>query len=336
MASGYRLIGANPSPYSVKLRAVMRYRCLPFTWEWRNTKNLAETRDVKPQVIPILQYPDGSFHVDSTPLIYDLERRHPGIRSVIPDDPGQAFLAHLIEDMADEWGTKIMFHYRWHYGADQAFASNWIAGERFHEEGGAQVAKFAATIGERQIGRMPIVGCTPENLPVIEETYRRVLGAFDAGIADVPYLFGTRPSLADFGWFGQLWQCAMDPTPSGVMRAAAPRVLPWLLRLDDAGGIEGTWDAPTAPLRRATMELLRLAGEVYLPFLLANAAAIQAEQESFSVTLLGRPFAQSTFRYQLKCLQWLRDEFAALVGPPRERALASLRESGCSEPLLAG
>ena len=72
----YRLIGANPSPYSVKMRAIMRYRRLPFTWELRNAENTKETAHVRPPVMPYLQYPDGTFHNDTTPMIFDLESRH--------------------------------------------------------------------------------------------------------------------------------------------------------------------------------------------------------------------------------------------------------------------
>ena len=35
-----------------------------------------------------------SFMSDSTPLAYDLEQRHPGARSIIPEDKAQAFLCH--------------------------------------------------------------------------------------------------------------------------------------------------------------------------------------------------------------------------------------------------
>ncbi|NIV75160.1 MAG: glutathione S-transferase, partial [Gammaproteobacteria bacterium] len=46
-----------------------------------------------------------------------LEREFSG-RSVMPEDPALAFLDELIEDYADEWLTKCMFHYRWAFEAD--------------------------------------------------------------------------------------------------------------------------------------------------------------------------------------------------------------------------
>ena len=101
----YRLIGLNPSPYSVKMRAVLRYRRLPMIWDTRSDPREIARKHGLPPVIPVLVMPDSTVMNDSTPLIHELERRHPGDRSVLPPDPGQAFLAALIEDMADEWLT---------------------------------------------------------------------------------------------------------------------------------------------------------------------------------------------------------------------------------------
>ena len=94
MAEPYRLYGANPSPYSQKMRAILRYRRLPFIWD-----NDGKARDVAiaaqlPPVIPVLKFPDGRLLNDSTPLAYELERLHPSERSIIPDDPA---LARLVE-----------------------------------------------------------------------------------------------------------------------------------------------------------------------------------------------------------------------------------------------
>ena len=96
----YTLYGALGSPYSMKMRALLRYRRIAHIW-----KDGAAARDalqqVKAPVIPVLQYPDGHFANDSTPLVYDLEERH-AERSVVPPSPASAFLAHLLEDFADD------------------------------------------------------------------------------------------------------------------------------------------------------------------------------------------------------------------------------------------
>ena len=65
----------------------------------------------------------------------------------------------------------------------------------------------------RQISRMSILGATAENKPLLEESYHRILAAFEPNVGMSKYLFGSRPSLADFAWFGQLSELATDPTP---------------------------------------------------------------------------------------------------------------------------
>ena len=65
---------------------------------------------------------------------------------------------------------------------------------------------------DRQVGRMALVGCTEQNRPVIEESFRFVLDTLDRHVRAIPFLFGSRPSLADFGLFGQLQILSVDPT----------------------------------------------------------------------------------------------------------------------------
>src|SRR5258707_10066225 len=85
MSEPYRLHGANPSPYSQKMRALMRYRRLPFVWDNSGTARDVAIAAQLPPVIPVLRCPDGTLLNDSTPLAYELEQRHPAARSVIPD-----------------------------------------------------------------------------------------------------------------------------------------------------------------------------------------------------------------------------------------------------------
>ena len=330
----YRLVGSNGSPYSIKLRAILRYRRLPFVWELRTERNRGEFAAVRPPIIPVLQYPeDGSFHIDTTPIACDLEARHPGERSILPDDPAQRFLCHLIEDFADEWMTKAMFHYRWTYDADIRYAGFWIADDFYPDRVGEAREAAARDFAERQIERMPLVGCTPENAPVIEESYRRVLAALEPHVGAYRFLFGTRPSLADFGLFGQLRTLATDPTPLAIMRAEAQRTESWVRQLDDASGIEGEWMGAGDPLPEAVTGLLGLCAEVYLPFLAANAGAAAKGEDEFEVELLGRPFRQAVFRYQVKCLAELRRRLGELDASARERVRPALEEAGGWEVL---
>jgi hypothetical protein len=105
---------------------------------------------------------------------------------------------------------------------------------------------------------MPILGATAENRPLIEESYRRMLDAFEPFVGMRRYLFGSRPSLADFAWYGQLSELATDPTPMRILRARAPMLDHWVRRLDDASGVDGDWGTLEDALAGAAGRLLAL------------------------------------------------------------------------------
>ena len=327
----YKINGALGSPYSMKMRALMRYRRIPHLWIHGPGARAALTK-VKAPVIPVMEYPDGSFHNDSTPLIYDLEARYAD-RSVIPPDPATAFIAHLIEDFADEWVTKAMFGYRWLEEVDQIQMSRWLAFDALKGGGLSTSQSFAEQFRARQVGRMAIVGCTAENFPLIEASTRALLAALEAHVVDRHCLFGTRPSLAEFSLYGQLSQLGVDPTAQAMMRKDYPYSYRWLLHIDDMSGIDGAWeteiagaDAPFAPIIAA---LLKQVGDIYMPFLRANAAAIAAGEETFTITAMGLPYTQGVFKYQLKCLADLRARYAALDDAARAKVDPLLAEVGC-------
>jgi glutathione S-transferase len=326
--NAYTIYGGLGSPYSLKMRAILRYRRLPYIWRQMEMGDDRVFKNVKAPVIPVIQYPDGSWHNDSTPMIFELEKLHRE-RSIVPDDPAIAFIALLLEDFADEWGTKAMFHFRWFRERDQKQMSEWLAFDRMRGRGRQAILDAAKMFRARQVGRMAIVGCTPQNAPIIEESAGRILALFEDHVTEENYLFGSRPSLADFGWYGQLSQLAVDPTPADLMRAEFPFTWRWIANLDDASGVEGAWLSMLAPLPAAVKGLLRLAAEIYFPFLFANAQAVAKGEETFSVKLLGETYTQGAFKYQVKCLAELRAAYARLDGDSKRKTMALLDDSGC-------
>lgn len=172
----YRLIGSTASPYALKLRALLRYRRIPFDWVIMTKALRKATEHLRPNLIPVLQYPDGSFRGETTALAYDLERRHRE-RSVIPPDKAVAFVCDLLEDLADEWTVKPLFLYRWWDAEDQTYVSRWAGEEWSTSEAATGSREEIEQFRQRQISRMVILGATAENRPLLEESYLRALAA---------------------------------------------------------------------------------------------------------------------------------------------------------------
>ena len=321
----YQLYGGGGSPYSQKMRGILHYRRLPFEWIQITPAVRAEIKHDGPPVIPLLRLPeDGSLHVDSTPLAMLLEERH-SQRSIVPTDPAMAYLSLLIEDMADEWVTKMMFHYRWDLAIDQAYSSRQIISDNTPGLRGEALAKAAQAIRDRQVSRMPLVGCTPQNKPVIERSFHELLSILDGFATRDEYLFGTRPALEDFGLFGQLKTLASDHTPMMIMRTSVPSVYDWVRRLEDSSGIEGEWHS-IAERRTAVDDMLRFCATYYLPFLQANAEAFAKAEDQVSLSLAGQPYSQPPFKYQVKCYSRLKTLLADAKAPGLREVLA---HTGC-------
>ncbi|NKC15159.1 MAG: glutathione S-transferase [Gammaproteobacteria bacterium] len=328
----YRVVGVDSSPYTAKVRAVLRYRRLPYQWICRFPQMWEETQHVRPALMPMVQFPgdpDSQYRTDSTLILYALEAAQPQHRSITVPHAGLAFISHLIEDMADEWLTKCLFYYRFNTVEAGDFAARWVMDDSKRRQHPESLARDAQIFRARQVARMGLVGAIPENGPVIEQTYRRVLATVETIAGSGSYLFGSRPALADFGLYAQLRTIGIDPVGMAIMRAHAPRTEHWLRRLDDASGVEGTWHTDIGQLPSAVGDLLSLAGQMYLPFLKANTLAVQNKEESFSAQIGEHPFTTRAFNYQAKCYAWLRDEFNAIPNAERENIRGLLQMSGC-------
>jgi glutathione S-transferase len=310
MATPYRIFGAELSPYSVKVRSYFRYKGIPHEWIVRGPANQAEFQKyAKLPLMPLVVTPEDQGLQDSTPILEAMEARfpEPGIH---PSDPSLAFVSALLEEFGDEWGNKWMFHYRWAREADQNSAAGRLASVMAPGLEGDQLAGAVAGIKQRMVGRVWFVGSNEETAPQIEESYRETLDLLEAHLGARPYLFGARPVFADFGLWGQLYNCGSDPTPGAILRRQAPSVAAWVERMLEpkAEGEIEPWAAlaPTlAPL------LARQVGRLFLPWSDANARAIAEGKDEFSVELDGRRYTQKPQKYHAKSLAELRRKYAS-------------------------
>ncbi len=336
-----KLLGAPGSPYTRKMIALLRYRRIPYAIIWGGHQNPPPgLPSPKVKLLPTFYFPTDAGDlepvVDSTPIIRRLEVEY-GARSALPDDRVLLFLNDLIEDYADEWLTKAMFHYRWHHAVDRDHAGPlliyWSLPLAPPED--AEVA--ATRITKRQNDRLYVVGSNDVTAETIEASYKQFLSVLDHVIRQKGYVLGSRPSSADFAIYGQLTQLGIiEPTSAAIM-SRHPRVRAWLDTMEDMSGLDlskTSWMS-REEAETACRPLLAEIGQFYAPFLLANAAAVAAGAASFDTIIDGRRWTQPVFPYQAKCLAWIRESHAALSLADRAVADSILAGTGC-EAMFAG
>lgn len=333
-----QLIGAVGSPYTRKMLSLLRYRRIPHKITWGQPELVLPTLGIelpKPVLLPTFILPDANGDLtaatDSTPLIRRLEAMSPD-RSVLPVDPALAFIDYLLEDFADEWVTKYMFHYRWHLQADADNAATLLPLNFRVNLPPEQHEQMKNMIPQRQISRLYVVGSNDTTAPIIDASYRRYLEAMEAHLQTQPYMLGNRPGAADFAMFGQLTQLVgFDPTPRAIAHQLSPRTVAWTSLMEDLSGLEpGADDWNGADQMPATLRgILTEVGRMYVPALLANSGALQAGEKSWEAEIDGSPWTQPTFPYQAKCLKWINEQYQALDTEDRARVDRIVAGTGC-------
>jgi len=331
-----RLAGGTASPYTQKMLALLRYRRVPYAITWGQIEQACEALGVaqpKPVFMPTFFFEEENglkAVTDSTPIIRRLEAMYPG-RSVLPTDPALAFIDYLIEDFADEWCTKYMFHYRWYPEVDADNAGTLLPLGLDVSLPQAAHQQFKQYFTDRQVGRLYVVGSNDITAPVIDASYRRFLAAMEDHLANQPFMLGHRPAAGDFGFYGQLTQLVgFDPTSRAIAHEVSPRTVAWVDLMDDQSGLDPTeqdWvklDDQPESLRG----LLREIGRVYAPAQLANAAAVQAGDKTWEAEIDGARWTQQTFPYQAKCLMWTNERYRALVDTDRASVDSLLQGTG--------
>jgi glutathione S-transferase len=326
------LYGPEVSYFTGKLEAVIRYMELPYRRVQKGPVGDLEQATGVAQV-PGLQLADGRWLTDSTPIIAWLDARFPEL-AVTPRDPVLAFFSLLLEDYADEWLWRPAMHYRWDYAEGASLLGRVLVDEAPHDY---PIPDFVTRSLIRNRQRALFTkgdGVTPATWDHVEKIYLDTLAQFDAFLKTRPYLLGTRPSLADFGFFGPMFRhFAMDPTSARIMRETAPAVFEWVARM---------WNARLTVTGGELLDrvpedwgpILDSIGSAYLPYLCANAEAWKAGQKHFDVDIEGAPYRHiRTAQYRVWCLEELRRHFHELSDSQQGEVRARLEKHGCWAPL---
>ena len=199
MMNPIKLIGNVASPYTRKMIAFLRYKRIPYQVIWRQPEEvLAELKieAPKPVLLPVfLLNRDGALKAitDSTPLIREFEEAFPE-RPVLPKDPSLNFINYVLEDFGDEWCTKYMFHYRWHFDTDADNAGTILPLGINNTLKDDELAFFKEVFSKRQIERLWVVGSNDETAEFIDNSYKNILSIFEKHFKEQPFLLGNYPS----------------------------------------------------------------------------------------------------------------------------------------------
>lgn len=312
MTDVYKIIGAELSPFSVKVRSYLRFKQIPHQWISQSMAISQEYKDYfRIPVVPLVVTPDDEGLQDSTPVMEALEVQFPD-HSVYPEDPTLRFLSDLLEEFGDEWGNKWMFHMRWAREADIQNATTRLARLMTPDADEDQRAGLAQNIRDRMVDRVFFVGSNAQNAPEIEAGFKLALEQLNTHLANRPYLFGARPGFGDFGVWAQIYSAHLDTTAGALISAKYLNVLAWIQRMTWPR-VEGdfeTWEALAPTLEPFMSDQV---GARFLPWSVANMAAMKAGAEEFSVSLAGHDWVQKPQKYHAKSLAVLRDKYAKVA-----------------------
>ena len=356
-AAPYRLYGASHSLYTGKVRCYLRNQGIDYvelpTWHPDFATRILP--QIGRGIIPVLETPEGRVIQDSIDIIDYLEAQ--GVPwPVYPQSPLLHILAIIIEYYGCQAMLKHAMHYRWSYREEQEDFLRCA----FTLGSGAEMA-------EQIMGRMnsylPRLGVNPGSIPLIETSYHELLAVLDAHFAQMPYLLGSRPSIADYGLIAPLFaHLGRDPVPLALMQQRAPRVHRWVERMTAPGldCVEYPEQAPAflddGALPATLTALLRhIAGEIFpeltdkLAFMDAWVSEHQPEEGS---PVTARPqvrqigLVQTQFRgadievgvepYLLYLLQRATAVLHAQPADQRQALLATLEQLGLSAAVPRG
>jgi glutathione S-transferase len=327
----YRLFGAETSAYSTKMRSYLKYKAVAFDWVPRTQDSDAELKSLSRfPTLPVLVTASGFAVHDTTPMMEALEADSPE-PSATPADPATAFLACVLEEYADVWLAKAAYHYRWTRKKDQRLAAARAVDDYYTREApeDRKAAEDAAI--ENMLGQMKAMGLEGEIGSLVEKSFKRFIKLLDDHLRKHLFIFGGRPSIADFAIAGQLIQMMKDPTPAKIIEKDGEFVAKWCEFLQDpqpSGPFEALDDLKETLAPLFAEEL----SSAFLPWAAENLENSLAGNETFGVALGKETFQLAPLRSAARSFRELRRKF--VTGQTIEALKAFTDETGSTVYLL--
>ena len=225
------------SPYNEKVRRMLNAKGIPYQEKYWLLGERKKVRAFNPTgKLPALEH-DGEMICDSTDVVHYIERNFPGT-PMIPADPQQRAMVHVLEDWADE----SLYFYEMHLrfttpGNRERNMPRMVEHESpflrwlLPKVVPAGIEKITANQG---IGRKSI-----EQLVVDVE---RHVQAVNDLLGDGQWLVGSELSLADLGVYA-MFQALRDADMAMEVMQRYPAVLSWMGRLESATAQAGETSA---------------------------------------------------------------------------------------------
>ena len=262
----FRLHGMMQSYFTRKIMAYFDYKGIPYRFRRFYGASVESEAAGFPGGIPAVETPEGEFMWDTTSMMHHLELRFPDPRT-FPSDSVQRFLCYVIEDAADEWYYRTAVGSRWSYEENHS-VGGWELGRDFTARTQIPCDQAYALTGAHVRASLRPLGVTAENVQLwMDEVLRPWLRVVGAHLDARPFLFGARPSLADFGLFGgNAAHFINDPLCRRWTDEDAPSVVKHTHRLLEPEDEEfGGWD-DGREVPATMIAVLRELGRMYLPW----------------------------------------------------------------------
>ena len=285
MTKKIKVFGVPASPYTQKMISILRYRHIAYEVFMGDVPGRLNRLDgiepPKPILLPTLLLKDDSGELkattDTTPIIRRFENEYAD-RKLLPEDPALSFVNYLLEDFGDEWVTKYMFHYRWYFDEDADNASTLLPLIDLAVNMPNEILKDAKKyVHDRQTGRLWVVGSNETTADLIDASFKRFLKLMDDHLSISKFLFGEKPSSADFAIYGQLTQLiGFEPTSRKIAYDNSLRLVSWQDVMADLSGhdVENSSWTPLEESPASLKEIMKEFGRMYVPALIANSNAI--------------------------------------------------------------